>query len=190
MISWPRFLLRELRGHVRSLRHSLATRAWIARQRRKGCSVSWDIELTGLWDLDRIELAPCLIERQCVIWLCPDAACAPRLTIGARVYLGRNCYLGVGAPLSIGPMTQIGAYSYVISATHNIGRRDVPMIEQGFACKPVNIGSDVWIGTHVVILQGVTVGDGAVVGANSVVTSDVSAGAIVAGTPARALRTR
>ena len=54
--------------------------------------------------------------------------------------------------------------------------------------RPVVIEDDVWIGTHAVILPGVTIGHGAVVGAGSVVTRDVAANAIVAGVPARIIQ--
>lgn len=53
---------------------------------------------------------------------------------------------------------------------------------------PVNIGNKVWIGFNSIILKGVTIGEGAVVGAGSVVTKDVPAWAIVAGNPARVIR--
>ena len=52
------------------------------------------------------------------------------------------------------------------------------------------IGSDVWLGANVVVVPGVRIGDGAVVGANAVVTRDVPPMAIVAGVPARLLRYR
>jgi virginiamycin A acetyltransferase len=55
---------------------------------------------------------------------------------------------------------------------------------------PVRIGNDVWIGAHAVVLSGVTVGNGAIVGAGSVVTRDVPAYGIVAGNPARLIRMR
>lgn len=54
----------------------------------------------------------------------------------------------------------------------------------------IKIGNDVWIGARAIILDGVTIGDGAIVGANSVVTRDVPAYAVVAGVPARILRYR
>jgi len=58
------------------------------------------------------------------------------------------------------------------------------------ASRPVNIGNDVWIGRSAIILSGVNVGNGAVVGAGSVVTKDVPPYAIVAGNPARLIRYR
>jgi len=54
--------------------------------------------------------------------------------------------------------------------------------------QPVTIGDHVWIGTRALILPGVTIGDGAVVGAGSVVTKDVLPNGVVAGNPARLLR--
>lgn len=56
--------------------------------------------------------------------------------------------------------------------------------------KPCNIGNDVWIGTDAVILRGVTIGDGAVVGANSVVTKNIPPFAVVVGSPARIIKYR
>ncbi|MCL4136297.1 UNVERIFIED_CONTAM: hypothetical protein GTU68_032911 [Idotea baltica] len=54
----------------------------------------------------------------------------------------------------------------------------------------VNIGNDVWIGERALISQGVNIGDGAVVGMGSIVTKDVPAYAVVAGTPAKVIRYR
>lgn len=56
--------------------------------------------------------------------------------------------------------------------------------------KRVRIGNDVWIGTRVMVLGGVTVGDGAIIGAGSIVTKDVEPYSIVAGVPARSIRYR
>lgn len=56
--------------------------------------------------------------------------------------------------------------------------------------KPIRIGNDVWIGAHTVVMPGVTIGDGAIVGAGSVVTHDVPPYTIVSGTPARTMRQR
>jgi acetyltransferase-like isoleucine patch superfamily enzyme len=54
--------------------------------------------------------------------------------------------------------------------------------------KPIIIGKHVWIGNRAMILKGVTIGDGAIVAAGAIVTKDVSAGAVVAGVPAQAIK--
>jgi virginiamycin A acetyltransferase len=63
---------------------------------------------------------------------------------------------------------------------------DVPIVEY----KRITIGNDVWIGARAVILDGITIGDGAIVGACAVVTKDVPPYAVVAGVPARVIRYR
>ena len=55
--------------------------------------------------------------------------------------------------------------------------------------KPIIIGKHVWIGTNAIILKGVTIGDGAVIGAGAVVTKDVPAQCVVAGNPAKVVKT-
>jgi acetyltransferase-like isoleucine patch superfamily enzyme len=62
--------------------------------------------------------------------------------------------------------------------------------EEGCAARPVTIGDDVWLGARAIIVRGVTVGEGAVVGAGAVVSKDVPARAVVAGVPARVIRSR
>ena len=56
--------------------------------------------------------------------------------------------------------------------------------------KPVNIGADVWIGANAIVLPGVTIGDGAIVAAGSVVTTNVEAYSIVGGIPAKEIKNR
>ncbi len=75
----------------------------------------------------------------------------------------------------------------VITAGHDY---NAPLMRKKIVRKPVRIGSNVWIGVNALILPGVTINDGAVVGAGAVVTKDVSENAIVIGSPARVIKYR
>lgn len=82
---------------------------------------------------------------------------------------------------------QIGSHTAITTLTHDHTRE----IMQATSVKePVIIHDDVWIGAHCVIMPGITIGQGAVVGAGAVVTKDVEPHAIVAGVPARLLMYR
>lgn len=78
----------------------------------------------------------------------------------------------------------------ILTHTHNIERTDIPMGQQGMRVFEVIIGNDVWIGMRVIIMPGVKVGNGAVIGAGTVVTKDVPDYAIVGGVPARIIKFR
>jgi maltose O-acetyltransferase len=79
----------------------------------------------------------------------------------------------------------------ILSNSHNFNRTDISMRAQGAPPpRAVSIGNDVWIGTRVIILPGVRVGDHCIIGAGAVVTKDVPDWAIVGGNPARVIRYR
>lgn len=85
----------------------------------------------------------------------------------------------------------MGPDCIALTQNHAFDRVDIPMIQQGLQEeKKINIGNDVWIGQRVIILPGVTIGDGAIIGAGSVVTKNVNDYDIVAGNPARVIRNR
>ncbi len=92
--------------------------------------------------------------------------------------------------LEIGEDSLIAPFCYIIDYDHSFSDVKVPISKQGFASKPVSIGSDVWIGVRAVILKGVTIGDGSVIGAGSVVTSDIPPNSIAVGVPARVIERR
>ena len=103
--------------------------------------------------------------------------------LGEKVFLNFGCVLLDVCRIEIGDGTQIGPGVQIYAADHP---RDAEVRRRGLESgKPVVIGLDVWIGGGALILPGVTVGDDAVIGAGSVVTRDVAAGATVMGNPAR-----
>lgn len=107
------------------------------------------------------------------------------ISLGDRVYLNAGCTVLDTAPVTFGANTMLGPNVQIYCADHH---RDPVLRSQGLErARPVRIGAQVWIGGGTILLPGVTIGDGAIVGAGSVVTRDVAAGARVAGNPARAL---
>jgi acetyltransferase-like isoleucine patch superfamily enzyme len=158
--------------------------------RRQGVLIHKSIELTG-----RADVKPWLkfgigsfVERECTIWCASEADSEPSLIAGSNVFIGRNTYLGAWVPISIGSDTLIGAYCYIISGNHRFGAPDLPVCMQGYEGAPITIGRNVWLGAHVIVLPGVTIGDNAVVGAGSVVTASIPEAEIWAGVPARRIR--
>lgn len=115
-----------------------------------------------------------------------------RCDYGSNVHLGENFYCNFeclmldSAPIRIGRNVMLGPGVHIYTACHPL-----PATErnsgQEFA-RPVSIGNDVWVGGRAVICPGVNIGDGAVIGAGSVVTRDVPANTVVAGNPARPIR--
>ena len=91
------------------------------------------------------------------------------------VYIGDNCLIAPGC--------------HITDVNHGIESAEL-ICRQPLVSKSIRICNDVWIGAGCSILPGVTIGDGSVVGARSVVTKDVPAGAIVVGVPAKLLRYR
>lgn len=115
---------------------------------------------------------------------------AGTVRIGARSSLGCDSMIVCNDRVEIGRDTQISPNCFIVDADHGVADPDTPIRLQALTSRPVIIGDDVWVGSHCVVLRGVHIGDGAVVGAGSVVTRDVPARAIVAGSPARLIRLR
>ena len=93
-------------------------------------------------------------------------------------------------------LVEIGAHCmfangcFVTDGNHRFSDPDRPVPWQGFTTKgPTRVGDNVWCGANVVITSGVTVGERCVIGANSVVTTDLPPFSIAAGAPAKVIRT-
>jgi virginiamycin A acetyltransferase len=108
-------------------------------------------------------------------------------SVGNHVYLGSQCIIGM---VEIGDHTLLADHVYLLSGSqqHGIGSPDVPIQEQEQTFSRVVIGANVWIGTNTVVMA--DIGSDTVVGAGSVVTRPVPESMVVAGNPARVLRSR
>ena len=106
--------------------------------------------------------------------------------LGKGVFLNFNCVILDVVEVIIGDDTQIGPGVQILTADHP---RDPAIRRSGLESgRPIRVGANVWLGAGALILPGVTIGDNAIVGAGSVVTRNVPAGATVAGNPARPLK--
>ena len=112
------------------------------------------------------------------------------ISIGAGTALNEGCIVTALERVEIGANCMLAPRVYILDVDHVFERTDIPIAEQGYEVAPVVIGDDVWIGTQAVICKGVSIGHGAVIGANSVVTRDIPAMAVAAGLPAKVIRMR
>jgi len=112
---------------------------------------------------------------------------------GKNIYLGANITLNYNVTIldirkvTIGDNTMIGPGTMITTVGHPLspmGRRK----HQGFA-KPVTIENDVWLGGNVVVLPGITIGQGSVIGAGSIVTKDIPPFSVAVGSPAKVIKT-
>jgi maltose O-acetyltransferase len=108
------------------------------------------------------------------------------IRLGSRCFINYNCVFLDCAPIEIGDDLQMGPAVQLYAATHPLDRA-ARAAGWEFA-KPIRIGSNVWIGGGAIVLPGVTIGDGCVVGAGSVVTRDLPPGTLAFGNPARNVR--
>lgn len=128
---------------------------------------------------------------------------SPYAIVQGNVTMGSGCSLqpysilvGYGTSedrkgeIRIGNDVRIAPHVMIIGANHRFDDLSRPIAKQGVERKSVVIEDDVWIGGRVNILAGVTVGRGSVVAAGAVVTHDVPPYSVVAGVPAKVIKTR
>lgn len=118
---------------------------------------------------------------------CPAGA---SLAIGDDVTLTHGVFIGAAHSVILGSDVLVGEYSSIRDADHGIECMDTPIRLQPMRPKGVVVGQDVWIGRGCAILSGTTIGNGAVIGANSVVKGQFAAHVVAVGCPARVIRTR
>jgi maltose O-acetyltransferase len=121
------------------------------------------------------------------VWMQPPFYCdyGSNIELGERVFFNFNCIVLDVCPVRIGEFTLFGPAVQIYTPMHPLNAEQRRREEFG---KPIDIGSDVWVGGGAIILGGVTIGSRAVIGAGSVVTRDVPAGVFAAGNPCRVIR--
>ncbi len=108
------------------------------------------------------------------------------LSIGDWTIITGPLHADLGAPVRIGSCVRLGHDVSLLTISHSVGNETLRSGKSWFG--PIEIGHGVWIASRVTVLAGVTIGDGAIVAAGSVVTRDVPANVMVAGVPARVVK--
>ena len=110
--------------------------------------------------------------------------------IGAKTVIGQECTISAYQHVSIGRECIIADRVMLIDFDHGVTEVERPIRVQGIYKRDVRVGHNVWIGYGACILRGASVGENSVIGTSTVVTKQVPANAVVAGTPARVIRMR
>jgi acetyltransferase-like isoleucine patch superfamily enzyme len=113
-----------------------------------------------------------------------------KMVIGDNTWIGQGCFFHSAGGLTIGNNVGIAPGVKIITSVHSEIPRSRPILDNDLLMNEVRIESGCDIGLGAILLPGVRIGEGAIVGAGSVVTGDVAPGTIVAGSPARFLRQR
>jgi maltose O-acetyltransferase len=121
------------------------------------------------------------------VWMQPPFYCdyGSNILLGERVFFNFNCVVLDVAHVRVGEHTMFGPSVQIYTATHPLNAAERRKHEYA---RPIEIGSDVWVGGAAVICPGVTIGSRSVIGAGSVVTRDVPEGVFAAGNPCRVIR--
>jgi acetyltransferase-like isoleucine patch superfamily enzyme len=112
------------------------------------------------------------------------------MVIGDGTWIGQQCFLHSAGDLLIGKNVGIGPGVKIITSFHEEEGRDKPILHSRISFAPVVIDDDCDIGVGAIVLPGVTIGRGVQVAAGAVVTRDAAPYTVIAGVPAKILRTR
>ena len=113
---------------------------------------------------------------------------------GGGIELGNECSVNYNSMLlgkiRIGNHVRIAGHCSIVGVNHNFSDPDIPIKDQGLTYQGIVIEDDVWLGAHVVVTDGVTIGKGSVVGAGAVVNRDIPPYSVAVGVPAKVIRNR
>ena len=121
------------------------------------------------------------------VWMQPPFYCdyGSNIHLGTRVFFNFNCVVLDVCEVRIGDFTLFGPGVQILTPLHPF---DAALRREQEFGKPIQIGSDVWVGGGALILAGVRIGSRSVIGAGSVVTRDIPEGVLAAGNPCRVVR--
>ena len=115
-------------------------------------------------------------------------------TSGGRISFGRNCaissfnHIAAGqADIVVGDDVRIGPHVTIVATTRVYGKKNLRIVDQGYADRGIRIGNDVLIGAGAILVDGCQIGDGAVIGVGSIVTGKVAPYSVVFGSPTRVI---
>jgi maltose O-acetyltransferase len=121
-----------------------------------------------------------------IVWLNGD-----RIEMGDRVAFNYGCYVNGFGGLVIGESAEFGPYVMIHTANHETGDARQPATAQGWRDDgPMEIGRNCWIGMGSCLLPGVSIGEGCIVGAGSVVVRSLPPFSVAVGNPAKVIRER
>jgi acetyltransferase-like isoleucine patch superfamily enzyme len=172
---WGGLLSTWRKSYFRVLGMRIGRHTWLGR-----LSVTWPHQV----DIG----CSCLIEEGVSfkfdgIW-CPG----PSIVIVDVVFIGRGCEFNIRKQITVGSRTAIASGCQFIDHDHDITGTKLDELPGPEAA--IEIGEDVWLGCNVIVLKGVTIGDGAVIAAGAVVTKNIPAGEVWAGIPAKKISSR
>lgn len=113
-----------------------------------------------------------------------------KIFVGKRFAVNVGSYLDGRGGITIGDNVLIGPNCILVSCEHGYSRTDIPMCQQDIKYAPIRIANDVWIGGNCVIKSGVTINEGSIVAAGTVVTKDVPPYCIFGGVPGQVISYR
>ncbi|NMC63302.1 MAG: acyltransferase [SAR324 cluster bacterium] len=112
-----------------------------------------------------------------------------QISISDGVNIGSYCRIATQSKIEIGSSTLFAAYCYIGPGNHQQGDEETPLISRAMEIKGgVKIGAHCWFGAHTTVLDGVSIGEGSIIGAHSLVRSDIPPHVIAAGVPAKVIR--
>jgi acetyltransferase-like isoleucine patch superfamily enzyme len=125
------------------------------------------------------------IEKGAVLWAFDGS-----IRTGTNVFLGPYVTIYGHGGVEIGDQTLVSMHATILSSNHTVPGREKIIRAQPDILLPTKIGRDIWIGANAVILGGVTIGDGCVIGAGSVVAKNLPPFSVAVGVPAKIVRSR